>query len=51
MDTPCEMFALCTSPADGLVKHPVLEWVPACKRCADKLESTLIPWSDIEIVG
>jgi hypothetical protein len=37
-DAPtCEWFALCANPAEGLLPHPVLDWVPTCSRCADKI--------------
>lgn len=52
----CEWFALCTRPADGVVSHPILGWVPTCQRCADKLglqlarsyDGILAPWVLIE---
>ena len=39
----CEWFARCTNKADGAVWHPVLEYVPTCRRCADKLDLELVP--------
>jgi len=39
----CQWYALCTNPADGIVKHPILGNVPTCQRCADKHELELIP--------
>jgi hypothetical protein len=38
----CQWFALCDNSADGVVKHPVLGNVPTCRRCADKLDLTLL---------
>ena len=32
----CGWYALCENPAGGVVSHPVLGDVPACRRCADK---------------
>ena len=37
----CEWFALCDRPADGVVSHPILGWVPTCQRCAAKLDLEL----------
>jgi hypothetical protein len=39
----CEYFALCTNPADGVTKHPVLGDVPTCQRCAGKFDLPLFP--------
>lgn len=39
----CEMFALCANDATGVVAHPILEYVPSCQRCADRLDGILIP--------
>ena len=33
----CQWFLLCTLPADRLIHHPVLSYVPTCQHCADKL--------------
>jgi len=41
----CEWFALCDRPADGVVSHPILGWVPTCQRCADKLGLELSCWA------
>lgn len=38
----CSLFALCGNDAEGAVPHPVLEWVPACRRCATKLGFDLV---------
>lgn len=38
----CEYFARCTNPADGVVDHPVLNYVPTCSRCAAQLNLTLL---------
>lgn len=38
----CDWFALCPNPADGVVEHPVLGWVLACLRCADKFGLDLV---------
>lgn len=45
----CQWFALCDHPADGLVAHPVLDYVPTCTRCATRLALDLIPLADILI--
>lgn len=42
MDITCQWFARCPNPADGVVPHPILGNVPCCKRCATKLDLTLI---------
>lgn len=42
--TRCRWFALCDEPAAGTVQHPVLDPVPTCKRCADRLELELEPY-------
>lgn len=39
----CEWFALCANDAEGAVMHPILGPVPTCRRCADKMDQTLIP--------
>lgn len=39
----CAAFAACESPAEGVIAHPVLEYVPACERCARCLLVPLIP--------
>lgn len=39
----CGWFALCENEANGVVAHPILEYVPTCERCATKLDLTLIP--------
>ena len=36
--TTCEWFATCTNPAVIHIHHPILGAVPACQRCADKLD-------------
>lgn len=33
----CQWFLKCTNEAHGDVAHPVLNHVPTCLRCADKL--------------
>lgn len=33
----CEAFARCENAADTAISHPILDAVPACRRCADKL--------------
>jgi len=33
----CEWFVLCDQPAMGLEPHPVLGFVPICRRCVDGL--------------
>lgn len=38
----CEWFALCANPAEGVVEHPVLDYVPTCARCAAKAEAPLL---------
>ena len=42
----CQWFARCTNPPTGLVSHPVLEFVPTCQRCADKLGLTFTYYLD-----
>jgi hypothetical protein len=34
----CQAFALCTRPAVGAVRHPILIAYLSCQECADKLE-------------
>lgn len=34
---PCEWFAFCDRPAVALLEHPVLQFVPVCERCRDKV--------------
>jgi hypothetical protein len=34
----CQWFALCDRPADGVITHPILDDVPCCTRCAEKLD-------------
>lgn len=38
-DAPCAVFALCDRQAVTTIPHPILGPVPACQRCADKIES------------
>lgn len=45
----CELFLLCENEATGVVEHPILGYVPGCKRCATKLDAVLIP-AEFEIV-
>ena len=33
----CVMFVLCMNEATLLIPHPVLDYVPSCQRCADRL--------------
>lgn len=33
----CEAFLLCCNEAEGVISHPILEYVPACGRCAARL--------------
>jgi len=40
----CEVFALCENEATGTFPHPVLDKVPSCQRCADKLDKQLTPF-------
>jgi len=37
----CEVFALCTNAAEGVIFNPVLEYVPACTRCANRTSQEL----------
>ena len=37
-EAPCMWFAKCPNPANGLREHPVLDQVPICQRCDDKVE-------------
>lgn len=37
-DGPCEWFALCDRPATSFLDHPVLQLVPVCDRCREKVE-------------
>lgn len=39
----CQWFAGCTRPADGIVKHVALGYVPTCDQCAYNMELELIP--------
>jgi hypothetical protein len=38
----CKWYLLCTNPADGVVKHPILGNVPTCTRCAEKHDLELM---------
>jgi len=38
----CAWFAMCDRPADGAVSHPILGWVPTCRRCATSLDLDLV---------
>ncbi|QDF18479.1 hypothetical protein SEA_RACHALY_84 [Mycobacterium Phage Rachaly] len=38
-EAPCMWFARCTNPANGLRDHPVLDQVPICQRCDDRVEA------------
>ena len=38
----CSWFARCENLADGVVEHPILEYVPTCKADADKHDLKLI---------
>ena len=40
--TACNYFALCSNEATGVVEHPVLGYVPTCRRCADTVGVHLI---------
>ena len=46
----CQAFARCDRPAEGAVRHPVLDAYLSCQRCADRLEQTLEP-AEIEFVA
>ena len=35
----CGYFALCENAAEGAIPHPVLDAVPACRRCIDRYEA------------
>ena len=35
----CSWFAFCDNPATVLVPHPVLDDVPTCQRCADRVKA------------
>lgn len=37
-ETDCKVFALCENPATDYIDHPTLGKVPACARCAAKME-------------
>lgn len=39
----CGWYVLCDRPAAGVVRHPVLEWLPVCQRCADSHGLELVP--------
>ena len=43
----CEWFALCDNEAVGAAKHPILEYVPICQRCADKFDLEVF---EVEVV-
>ncbi|KRD08596.1 hypothetical protein ASE48_08510 [Mycobacterium sp. Root265] len=36
-EVPCQWFAKCENPANGLRSHPILTQVPTCQRCDDKI--------------
>lgn len=38
----CAWYLACAEPANGLVQHPVLGYVPTCLRCATKHDLTLV---------
>lgn len=42
MNPGCRWYLLCDNAADGVVAHPILEYVPTCKRCAAKHDLDLI---------
>lgn len=35
--TTCEFFALCDNDATHIYHHPILDEVPACERCLDRV--------------
>lgn len=35
---PCMVFALCDRPATTTTPHSILGDVPACQRCADRMQ-------------
>lgn len=35
----CQCFLLCNNKATTAIQHPILGSVPACQRCADKLNN------------
>ena len=37
----CQQFLYCDNKAAGYTEHLILGQVPSCKRCADRLETTL----------
>lgn len=39
----CKYFARCTNGTRNMVKHPTLEAVPCCDRCAGRFDLTLYP--------
>lgn len=39
----CSVFLLCNNPAVGTIRHPILDYVPSCERCANKLGHDIIP--------
>lgn len=44
----CEWFLLCENEAIGVSPHPVLEFVPVCRRCADKLDLKVYEWEETQ---
>lgn len=43
----CEWFALCEHKADGLARHPVLDLVPICVRCASRFDIVILPFDEV----
>lgn len=53
MNPPCFLFLLCENEAEGAVDTGLFVlgtngWLPACKRCADTLDYTLVEAEFIE---
>lgn len=54
IDALCQYYVLCTNAVSGVVRHPVLGWVPTCERCAKRhgliLEQSVTPGDSSETV-
>lgn len=35
----CQWFALCERIAVVVIAHPILEWVPACRECSQRVRA------------
>jgi hypothetical protein len=45
----CEYFLMCDNPTLMVVDHPILDKVPCCTRCADKMDIPASKRHEVEI--